>query len=162
MCCVKNTGTLPRIGGSCKAAEIWKFKINNWFNREGITTDENKFSYIIAAAEDYIVRVLMKKGTEENRALTLDELHNFNTKYLDLYDQLETEDKTSISVIDYVNALLPRTQIYIRITMEEYSCLEDSYSKAEKYENILQESHWRNERTILLLLDEVKMIDIYY
>jgi len=68
-----DTGTLPRIGGSCKAAEIWKFKINNWFNREGITTDENKFSYIIAAAEDYIVRVLMKKGTEENRALTLDE-----------------------------------------------------------------------------------------
>jgi len=75
-------------------------------------------------------------------------VHNFNTKYLDLYDQLETEDKTSISVIDYVNALLPRTQIYIRITMEEYSCLEDSYSKAEKYENILQESHWRNERSL--------------
>ena len=75
-------------------------------------------------------------------------MHNFNTKYLDLYDQLETEDKAFISVIDYVNALLPRTQIYIRITMEEYSCLEDSYSKAEKYENILQESHWRNERSL--------------
>ena len=37
-------------------------------------------------------------------------MYNFNTKYFDLYDQLETEDKASISVIDYVNALLPRTQ----------------------------------------------------
>ena len=36
-------------------------------------------------------------------------VYNFNTKQLDLYDQLETEDKASISVSDYVNALLPRT-----------------------------------------------------
>jgi len=174
-----DTSTLPRIGGSSRDAEIWKFRINNWFRREGITTDIKKFSYIIAAAEDDIVRVLMKKETEVNRALTLDEcvdlikrkywrenqkgdklrqlkrliiepketVYNFNTKYLDLYDQLETEDKASISVIDYVNALLPRTQIYIRIAMEEYDSLVDACRKAEKYENILQESRWRNERS---------------
>ena len=41
---------------------------------------------------------------------TKETMYNFNTKYFDLYDQLETEDKASISVIDYVNALLPRTQ----------------------------------------------------
>jgi len=50
---------------------------------------------------------------------------------------LETKDKASISGIDYVNALLPRMQIYIRITMEEYDSLEDACNKAEKYENIL-------------------------
>jgi len=173
-----DTSTLPRIGGSSRDAEIWKFRINNWFRREGITTDIKKFSYIIAAAEDDIVRVLMKKETEVNRALTLDEcvdlikrkywrenqkgdklrqlkrliiepketVYNFNTKYLDLYDQLETEDKAFISVIDYVNALLPRTQIYIRIATEEYDSLVDACRKAEKYENILQEFRWRNER----------------
>jgi len=43
---------------------------------------------------------------------------------------LETEDKTSISVIDYANAHLPRTQIYIRIAMEEYDSLEDACRKA--------------------------------
>ena len=75
-------------------------------------------------------------------------MYNFNTKYLNLYDQLETEDKASISVIDYVNALLPRTQIYIRIAMEEYDSLEDACSKAEKYEIILQESYWRNIRSL--------------
>ncbi|KAG4086078.1 hypothetical protein H8356DRAFT_1353288 [Neocallimastix lanati (nom. inval.)] len=46
-----------------------------------------------------------------------------------LYDQLETKDKASISGIDYVNALLPRMQIYIRITMEEYDSLEDACNK---------------------------------
>jgi len=68
-----DTGTIPRIGGSHKDAEIWKFKINDWFKREGITTDENKYSYIIAAIEDDIVRVLTKKEIKVNRALTLDE-----------------------------------------------------------------------------------------
>ena len=67
-----DTGTLPRIGGSRRDAEIWKFKINDWFKREGITTDENKFSYIITAVEDNIVRILMEKEKEVNRALTLD------------------------------------------------------------------------------------------
>ncbi|KAG4104089.1 hypothetical protein H8356DRAFT_1351035 [Neocallimastix lanati (nom. inval.)] len=57
-------------------------------------------------------------GGKVNRALTLDE---------HLYDLLETEDKASISVINYVNALLLRTQIYIRIAMEEYDSLEDAF-----------------------------------
>ena len=56
-----DTGTLPRIDGSRRDAEIWKFKINDWFMREGITTDENEFSYIITAVEDDIVRVFMEK-----------------------------------------------------------------------------------------------------
>jgi hypothetical protein len=55
-----DTGTPPRIGGSRRDAEIWNFKINDWFKREGITTDENKYSYIITAIEDDIVRVLME------------------------------------------------------------------------------------------------------
>jgi len=68
-----DTGTLPRIGGSCKNAEIWKFKINNWFNREGITTNENKFSYIITAAEDDIITSLREEQVRLNRVPTLDE-----------------------------------------------------------------------------------------
>ena len=144
--------THPRIGGSRRDAELWKFRINDWFKREGITTDENKFSYIIAAAEDDIVRVLKEKEAEVNRPLTLDEcvklikkrywrenqkdnklrqlkriiietVYDFNTRYLELYDLLETEDRASISVIDYENALRPRTQIYTKIAMEECDSL---------------------------------------
>ena len=68
-----DTGSLPRITGSNRNAEIWKFKINDWFKKEGITTDEDKFSYIIMAAEDDIVKVIMEKVREVNRTLTLDE-----------------------------------------------------------------------------------------
>ncbi|KAG4105530.1 hypothetical protein H8356DRAFT_924392, partial [Neocallimastix lanati (nom. inval.)] len=66
-------GSLPRFTGSNRNAEIWKFKINDWFKKEGITTDEDKFSYIIMAAEDDIVKVIMEKVREVNRTLTLDE-----------------------------------------------------------------------------------------
>jgi len=34
-----DTRTLPRIDGSSRDAEIRKFRINNWFRWEGITTD---------------------------------------------------------------------------------------------------------------------------
>jgi len=66
-----DTGTLPRICES-RRDDIWKFKINDWLKREDITIDENKYSYIIGAVEDGIVRVLMEKEKEVNRALTLD------------------------------------------------------------------------------------------
>jgi len=68
-----DTGSLPRITGSNRNAEIWKFKINDWFKKVGITTDEDKYSYIIMAAEDNIVKVIMEKVREVNRTLTLDE-----------------------------------------------------------------------------------------
>jgi len=44
-----DTRTLPRIGGLHRDAEIWKFRMNDWFRREGVVTIENKFSYIITA-----------------------------------------------------------------------------------------------------------------
>jgi len=178
-----DTGTLPRIGGSCKKAEIWKFKINNWFNREGITTDENKFSYIITAAEDDIIPSLREEQVRLNRVLTLDEcvalikkkywrenkkidklrqlkriiiepnetVFDFNTRYLELYDQLETQDKVSFSVIDYENSLRPRFQIYERVVMAETSTIEEACNLAEKYENILLSNQ------LLLLLIVVKI-----
>jgi len=40
-----HTRTLPRIGGVHKDAEIWKFRITDWFRRERIITNESKFSY---------------------------------------------------------------------------------------------------------------------
>ena len=127
-----DTKTLPRIGGVHKDAEIWKFRITDWFRREGITSSETKFSYIIAAAEDDIVRVLREKQLKVNRVLELDEcvtlikkkywrenkktdkvrklkrlsieptetIYQFNTRFLEIYDDLETDDKASVSVID--------------------------------------------------------------
>jgi len=68
-------------------------------------------------------------------------VYNFNKKYLVLYDQLETEDKASISIINYINTLLPRTQIYIKIALEEYDLLEDAEQKNMKiyYRNLTRE-----------------------
>jgi len=71
-----DTRTLLRNGGSSRDTEIWKFRINNWFRREGITANIKKFSYIIAPVEDDIVRVLLKKETEVKRAPTLNQYVN--------------------------------------------------------------------------------------
>ncbi|KAG4089668.1 hypothetical protein H8356DRAFT_1431814 [Neocallimastix lanati (nom. inval.)] len=49
-----DTRTLSGIGESSRDAEIWKFRINNWFRRE-----------------DNIVRVLMKKEAEMNVLISL-------------------------------------------------------------------------------------------
>jgi len=68
-----DTRTLPRIGGVHKDAEIWKFRITDWFRRERIVTDAGKFSYTIASCEDDIVRVLHTEQVKLNRILTLDE-----------------------------------------------------------------------------------------
>jgi len=182
-----DTKTLPRIGGTRKDADIWKYRIERWFKREGITTDDDKFSYIISSAEDDLVRALQAKEIELNKTPTLDEcvevikkkywrenkkedklrqfkrmiiepsetVYDFNTRYLNMYSLLENEDRASISVIDYENALRPKPQIYQKIAMEEYDSLENACSQAEKYENILQESYYnrniirRNERNII-------------
>ncbi|KAG4104989.1 hypothetical protein H8356DRAFT_925946, partial [Neocallimastix lanati (nom. inval.)] len=175
-----DTRTLPRIGGLHRDAEIWKFRMNDWFRREGVITIENKFSYIITAAEDDIIPSLREEQVRLNRVPTLDEcvalikkkywrenkkidklrqlkriiiepnetVFDFNTRYLELYDQLETQDKVSFSVIDYENSLRPRFQIYERVVMAETSTIEEACNLAEKYENILKESHWGNERSL--------------
>jgi len=135
-----DTKTLPSIGGLRRDAEIWQFRIEQWFKRERITNDEDKFSYIISSAEDDLVRVLKMKENELGKTPTLDvcvevikkkywrenekedklrqfkrmtiepreTVCDFNTRYLNLYDLLENEDRASISVIDYENALTPR------------------------------------------------------
>jgi len=61
---------------------------------------------------------------------------------------LETQDKVSFSVIDYENSLRPRFQIYEQVVIAETSTIEEACNLAEKYENILQESHWRNKRNL--------------
>jgi len=127
-----DTKILPRIGGVHKDAEIWKFRITDWFRREHIFSDEGKFSYIIAACEDDIIRVLHSEWIKLGRILTLDEcvtlikkkywrenmkedklrqikkiminpnesIYDFNTRFLELYDQLDSIDQSTISVID--------------------------------------------------------------
>jgi len=52
-----STKTLPRIGGSHRNTEIWKYRISKWFQREGVTFDNDRFSYIISSNEDDTVRV---------------------------------------------------------------------------------------------------------
>jgi len=168
-----DTRTLPRIGG----AEIWKFRITDWFRRERIFSDEGKFSYIIAACKDDIVRVLHSERIKSGRILTLNEcvnlikkkywrknmkedklrqikkiminpnesIYDFNTRFLELYDQLDSIDQSAISVIDYENVLRPRRKIYERVAMAEASDLETACNLAEKYENILNETEGNQE-----------------
>jgi len=172
-----DTRTLRRIGGVHIDAEIWKFRITDWFRRERIITDEGKFSYIIAACEDDIVRVLHSERIKLGRILTLDEcvnlikkkywrenmkedklrqikkiminpnesIYDFNTRFLELYDQLDSIDQSAISVIDYENALRPRSKIYERVAMAEAADLETACNLAEKYENILNETQGNQE-----------------
>ena len=78
-----DTESLPRITGSYRNTEIWKFKINDWFKKEGIAINEDKYSYIIMAAEDDIVKVIMEKVREVNRTLTLDECVAHKKKILE-------------------------------------------------------------------------------
>ena len=71
-------------------------------------------------------------------------MYDFNTRYLDLYVQLESEDRGAISVIDYENALRPRAYIYEKVAMAEADILKKACSLAEMYEKILQDSHSTN------------------
>jgi len=63
---------------------------------------------------------------------------------LNLYYSLENEDRTSISLINYKNALRSWQQIYEKIAMEEYESLKDGCSQAKNYDNILKESYFYN------------------
>ncbi|KAG4088260.1 hypothetical protein H8356DRAFT_1724947, partial [Neocallimastix lanati (nom. inval.)] len=90
----------------------------------------------------------MEKEKEVNRPLTLDECSikkkiiitpnenvcDFNTRFLELYDQLDFNDKSYISVIDYENALRPRGRIYEMVAMADVDNLEDACRLAEKFE----------------------------
>ena len=108
---------------------------------------------------DECVEVIKKKYWRENKkedklrqfkSMTIEPretVYDFNTRYLNLYDLLDNEDRASFSVIDYENALRPRQQIYEKIAMEEYKSLEDACSQAEKNENILQESNFINNNS---------------
>ena len=112
------------------------------------------------SALDECVALIKKKYWRENKKIDKlrqlkriiiepnETIFDFNTRYLKLYDQLETQDKVSFSVIDYENSLRPRFQIYERVVMAETSTIEEACNLAEKYENILKESHWRNERSL--------------
>ena len=55
---------------------------------------------------------------------------DFNTRFLEPYDQLDFDDKSFISVIDYENALRPRGRIYERIAMADVDNLEDAWRLA--------------------------------
>jgi len=73
-------------------------------------------------------------------------VNSFNTRFLGLYDQLETTDRTSITV---KNAIRPSSKIYKRIAMNETITIEEVYSLAEKYENILKEAYYNNNNSYI-------------
>jgi len=62
-------------------------------------------------------------------------IYDFNTRFLELYDQLYTTDQSAISVIDYENA----------VSMAEVSDLETACNFTEMYENILNETQGNQE-----------------
>jgi len=72
-------------------------------------------------------------------------IYDFNTRFLELYDQLDSIDQFAISVIDYENALRPRSKIYERVAIAEASDLKTACNLAEKYENILNETQGNQE-----------------
>ena len=72
-------------------------------------------------------------------------IYDFNTRFLELYDQLDSIDQSAISVNDYENALRPRSKIYERVPMAEASDLETACNLAEKYENILNKTQGNQE-----------------
>ena len=72
-------------------------------------------------------------------------IYDFNTRFLELYDQLDSIDQSAISVIDYENALRPLSKIYERVAMAEAADLETACNLAEKYENILNETQGNQE-----------------
>jgi len=77
-----DTKTLPRIGKLHRDGKIWKIRIDACFQREGVVTDEDKFNYFIAAAEDDIVILLREKKIQLKRSLTVDEcVEVIKTKY---------------------------------------------------------------------------------
>jgi len=44
-------------------------------------------------------------------------IYDFNTRFLDLYDQIDSTDQSAVSVIDYENTLRIRSKIYERVSM---------------------------------------------
>jgi len=64
---------------------------------------------------------------------------------LELYYQLDFDDKSFISVIDYENALQPRGRIYEMVAMADVDNLEDACRLAEKFESIINEYRLGNE-----------------
>ncbi|KAG4098533.1 hypothetical protein H8356DRAFT_1424489 [Neocallimastix lanati (nom. inval.)] len=117
-----------------------------------------------------------KRSQSKNRLLTLNEcknnlkqlkrltkgprkiVYNFNSRYLELYNQLKAIVRTSFSVINYENALRPRLWM-------KSNTIKEAYSLIEKYENLLQNVYYnnnnnsynrnlngRNERTLFISL----------
>jgi len=62
-----------------------------------------------------------------------------------LEDQLDYTDQSAISVIDYENALRPRSKIYERFAIAEASDLETACNLDESNENILNEMQGKQE-----------------
>jgi len=86
------------------------------------------------------LRQIMKIMINPNESI-----YDFNTRFLELYDQLDSIDQSAISVIDYENALRPRSKIYERVAMAEAADLETACNLAEKYESILNETQGNQE-----------------
>ncbi|KAG4089510.1 hypothetical protein H8356DRAFT_1431997 [Neocallimastix lanati (nom. inval.)] len=139
-----------------------------------IISDDDKSNYIIAAANDDIVKMLREKKIQLNRPLTVDDCQiekvepNESVDYininLDLYDQLEYEDKDAILVINYENMLRPRNHIDERVAMAEVDTLMKACNLTYRYERILQDSYpsvlRHRNRTNRFIVSEYSNIEV--
>ncbi|KAG4108382.1 hypothetical protein H8356DRAFT_1349556 [Neocallimastix lanati (nom. inval.)] len=127
------------IGKLHRDGKIWKIRIDACFQREGVVTDEDKFNYFIAAAEDDIVILLREKKIQLKRSLTVDECVEKDYKLRELKRVViepNESDRGAISIIDYENALRPRSYIYEKVAMAEADSMMKACSLAEKDQDI--------------------------
>lgn len=67
-------------------------------------------------------------------------IEEFNDTFLELYDELDQEEKDKISVLDYENAIKKRKEIYEKVAFAEAETLEKACKIAEKAARILEET----------------------
>ncbi|KAG4096601.1 hypothetical protein H8356DRAFT_1326197 [Neocallimastix lanati (nom. inval.)] len=119
------------------------------FKRSKIKLEKKAFpeilQYALICAVTRLLRLMYLSAPRKIMVNPNESIYDFNTRFLELYDQLDSIDQSAISVIDYENAMRPRSKIYERVAMADPSDLETAFNLAEKYENILNETQGNQE-----------------
>ena len=78
----------------------------------------------------------------------------FNKRFKEIYTKLNEESKKYISIYDYEGTLKPRTVVWSRVYSSCCSSLEETYEKAELYDEIYHETNKRKTNNFRSLYQE--------